>query len=127
MKKITIENMSKKNILVKEVLLADSFYYRLKGLMGKKELKENEGLCLKPCKSVHTFFMKFNIDVLFVDNNDVVCGIVENLRPWQVSSYYRTSRYVIELKAGAIEKYKIELGDKINISSNTASELSLIL
>ena len=106
---ITNEN----KILLEDVLIADSFYFRFKGLMGKKTLDKKEGLLIKPCNSIHTFFMKMNIDVAFLDNDNIVVAIYKDMRPWKISKIYTNSNFVIEGNAGSLSELKI--GDKIKI------------
>lgn len=115
MKKVEIINVTKENIICSDGALANSFFSRLKGLIGKNELKINEGLCILPCKSVHTFFMKFSIDVIFVDKNGIVCKIAKNLKPYKISKYISKAQYVIELSSGMCNRFKIEIGDIIEL------------
>lgn len=115
MKKVEIRNISKGNIIASRGRVADSFFTRLKGLIGREELDKNEGLCIKPCKGVHTFFMRFNIDIVFVDENGVAGEIVRNLKPNRVSKYISDTSYVIELSEGMCEEINIEIGDKIEL------------
>lgn len=115
MKKIKIQNITKKNTIAGEGALADNFYTRLKGLIGKKTLAVDGAVCIKPCKSVHTFFMRFSIDVIFIDENGLVCEIVRNIKPYRVSKYVLKAKYVIEILSGNAQKLKIELGDRIEI------------
>lgn len=113
MKKIEIKNITKKNTIASKGALADNFYTRLKGLIGRKALGVDEAVCIKPCKSVHTFFMRFSIDVIFIDENGLVCEIVRNIKPYRVSKYVSNARYVIEILTGNAHKLGIELGDRI--------------
>ncbi|RKD28855.1 hypothetical protein BET03_07035 [Thermohalobacter berrensis] len=108
-----IRNISKSNVLVKNGMLADNFFTRFKGLMGKKELKKGEALCIKPCKGIHTFFMRFNIDAVFINKKGKVCKIIKNLRPWKIAPYVKEAEMVIELPKGAVDEFMIEIGDKI--------------
>ncbi len=103
----------KNGIILERVVIADNFSTRLKGLMGKKSLGENDGLLIKPCNSIHTFFMKFNIDVVFIDKNNRIISIYRNMLPWKFSKIYFESQFCIE---GNKECFKdLKIGDKINI------------
>lgn len=115
MKKVEIRNISKESIIASRAWVADSFFTRLKGLIGRKKLDEDEGLCIKPCKGVHTFFMRFSIDVVFVDKNGEVCEVVKGLKPYRVSKYISDTSYVIEFSEGMCEEINIEIGDKIEL------------
>ena len=82
---------------------ADRFTSRLKGLMFKKIPLQNEGLWLIPCNSIHMFFMKFPIDVVFLDREQKVIKIVQHLKPWKLIPPVKEAYSVIELPSGAIE------------------------
>lgn len=115
MKKVEIINVTKGNIICSDGALADVFFSRLKGLIGKSELKDSQGLCIIPCKSVHTFFMKFSIDVVFVDKHGIVCEIIKNLKSYKISKYISKAHYAIELSSGMCDKADIELNDLIDL------------
>jgi hypothetical protein len=106
---LTIDN----ELILENVSIADSFYSRFKGLMGKKNINVNQGLIIKPCNSIHTFFMKFNIDIVFIDSNNKVVDIYLNLAPRKISKIYKNAKFVIEGKAGSLVKLK--KGDQIKI------------
>ena len=71
------------------------------GLMGKPHLPSGEGLVIKPCSSIHTHFMRFPIDVIYVNKENVVVGVDRELKPWRFGRFYKKVHYVIELPAGA--------------------------
>jgi uncharacterized protein len=85
------------------------------GLMGRKTLSEGGGLIIRPCSSVITFFMRFPIDVLFVDANGRVVHMVYAMRPWRTGRLVRASRYVVELPTGVLKATETALGDTIEI------------
>lgn len=118
MKKIKIINISNGKIIAERGLLANNFFSRFKGLIGRDDLGYDEGLCILPCKSVHTCFMKFSIDVIFVDRNDKVCKIIQDLKPWKISGFVKNAKYVIEVPANKSEMLRIEVGDKVEIRIN---------
>jgi len=84
-------------------------------LMWKRRLSDNEGLLLTPCNSLHTMFMRFPIDVLFLDNDFTVVKTIENLKPWRVTSICKNSCQVVELKAGSVDDLVINVGDKLSV------------
>ncbi|MBM7557187.1 DUF192 domain-containing protein [Halanaerobacter jeridensis] len=110
-------NASKNNIIVNEVRVANTFWQRLVGLLRHKELKENEGLIIKPCQIVHTFFMSFTIDLVFIDGHGQVLELIENLKPNRISPFVVESEQVIELASGVIQTKGIELEDEILIKN----------
>src|SRR5450830_1372527 len=97
-------NKTKKTIIVGNLIVADRFWPRLKGLMGKRDMSEDEGLLLVPCNSVHCMFMRFPIDVLFLDKDFNIVKLLDNLKPWRMTSIIRKAHQVIELKAGTSAK-----------------------
>lgn len=102
-------------IIVHEGYIANNFGTRLKGLMFKKSFDKGCGLIILPCNSIHMFFMRFPIDVLFMSKEDKVVGIKENIKPWQLSKVYWAAEYVIELPVGTVQETRTTLGDKLNI------------
>ncbi|WP_416394982.1 DUF192 domain-containing protein [Allohahella sp. A8] len=80
---------------------ADTFFGRLRGLMGKASLPEGEALMFTPCSSVHTFFMRFAIDVVYLDKERRIVKICEQLKPWRMSLCFG-ARSVVELNAGKV-------------------------
>ncbi len=109
MKKITI---SGNEIIIIE---ANTFYKRFVGLMGKKEIKQNQAMLIKPCSSIHTCFMKFTIDVVFLNKNNIVVDTLENLAPWKLSGNIKDANQVLEMSAGAIKRLNIKKNMKVTI------------
>lgn len=102
-------------MLVERLLMADHFWQRFAGLMGKLELARREGLLIVPCKAVHTMFMLFPIDVLFLSRDFTVVRIIENLRPWRATATVINSYQVLELNAGFAVRTGTAVGDKLSI------------
>jgi uncharacterized membrane protein (UPF0127 family) len=101
--------------ILNRVWLADSFITRLKGLMFRKTLEENEGMLITPCRQIHTFFMKFPIDVLFINREGIVQEAITDMPSGRVSSFVKTGISVLEMKAGMIKKYSIDKGSFLEI------------
>ena len=118
MKRYKILNSSNDITLLEDASLADSYFTRLKGLLGKSSLKDDEGLIIKPCNSVHTIGMKFSIDIAFVDKNNVIIHIIKDMVPGKLSSIVKKSSYVIESKGGLFEG-KVNIGDRVDISEKS--------
>ena len=89
---------------------------RMKGLLGKNSLNEGEGLLIKPCKVVHTFGMKFPIDVIFLDNNNFVIAVSKELPPNRLTPVYMRAAAVIELPAGTLEATTTAVGNQLEIA-----------
>lgn len=81
------------------IRVAQTFWSRLRGLLFRPALIGNQALYLAPCSSVHTFFMTYNIDVVFVDRNGCVMKVVMRLRPWRIA-WCRGAHAALELRAG---------------------------
>jgi hypothetical protein len=92
--------------------IADRTLARMRGLLGRKGLEPGGGMLLTPEPSVHMFFMRFPIDVIFLDRNNRVVGIKHNLRPWKVAGA-RGAYATLELPAGAAGAVGIEVGDEL--------------
>ncbi len=88
---------------------AKTYFARAKGLLGRNSLPEDEGLLLKPCKQVHTLFMKFTIDVVFIDKHNKIIHL-ETLRPFKISKYVWKAKAVIEFAEGTIERNRLTKG-----------------
>lgn len=87
--------------LAAAVGLADGWWSRLRGLMGRPPLQPGEGLWIRPCQQVHTQFMRAPIDVVFVDAEGRVLRVLPAMQPWRFSPFLRQARAVLELPAGA--------------------------
>ena len=79
--------------------------------MLARPLPPGAGLVIVPCSSIHTQFMRFPIDVLYVNKEDVIVGIDRNLRPWRIGRFYKKVHYVVELPAGGAEACQV--GDRL--------------
>lgn len=117
-KMVKLYNTSKNNTIVcEQVVIADSFLKRLKGLLGKKTLPNSQCLWIKDCPSVHTFFMRFSIDVVFVDKKLKVTNIHKNLEPWRMTPLFQIkNNSCFEFKAGELSD-TIKLGDQLDVQT----------
>lgn len=108
--------------IASDLRTADTLFSRTKGLLGRSCLPKGEGLWIKRCNSIHTAFMKFPIDVLFVDKNLKVVSVYENLKPWRITRLHLCASSVIELPAGTLAdttmgKGKLLLGQTLSIKT----------
>ena len=95
--------------------MADTAVSRLVGLLNRPSLAAGEGLVITQCRSIHMFFMRFSIDVIFVDRKDRVVGLVKNIAPFRLSPYFWNASYVIELPPGTIAASQTALGDEVRL------------
>ena len=115
-KYLKITNTSNNTIVAEKVQVADSFWQRFCGLMLRKSLDENEGLLIKPCKSIHMLFMRFSIDAVFLDANNKITGLYRQLRPWiGLSSWHSDASCVLELCSGTIDSTKMQLNNELKM------------
>ena len=96
-------------------VVADRPLARVKGLLGRAEMGRDEGLLLRPAASIHTCFMRFPIDAVFLDANLLVVGVEPNVRPWRTVRR-RGARAVLELAAGESERRGIRAGERLALS-----------
>jgi uncharacterized protein len=113
-------------IVCESVTVADTYFRRLGGLLGRSRLDSNQGLVLRPSFSIHTWFMRFPIDVVYVDADQVVIKIAESLRPFRTSSA-RGAREVVELAAGECARRGLTVGDRVAWASQAPVQASLAL
>jgi len=95
---------------------AHTVFSRMKGLLGRNSLNEGEGLLISPCKGVHTFGMKFPIDVIVLDNNNYVIAVSNSLAPNRMTPLYMRAASVIELPAGTLNATITEVGNHLEIA-----------
>jgi uncharacterized protein len=100
------------DVLADKVELAETHGTRRRGLLGRDGLEPSSGLVLSPCWAVHTFFMRFSIDVIFLDAQDAVVRIVSELAPWRIAAC-SGARTTVELAAGALRGRDIVVGDRV--------------
>lgn len=98
--------------------VADTYFKRLKGLMFTKELPTQYALQIIPCKEIHTFFMNYSIDVLYIDSKNNIVSIDENLKPGKVGRFVKKAKFVIELPEGKIKEFDIKVGQTVAFISD---------
>ena len=109
-----ILNLTQKTLLASDARLADTPISRMTGLLNRTSLSEGEALIITRCSSIHMLFMRFPIDVVFVDKAGLVVGVVENIKPYQFSPVFWKADCAIELPVMTIEKTRTALGDQIS-------------
>ena len=86
--------------------------------MFQRTLKKDSGLAMSPCNSIHTFFMRFSIDVIFLDRGNRVIRILNELKPWRFSPVVFGADRVLEVKGGMAAAKKIRVGDELYFMIN---------
>jgi uncharacterized protein len=100
------------DVVCDRCVVADSPASRMKGLLGRSELRPGEGLLLRPASAIHTFFMRFPIDAVFLDREWRVVGIAGDVPPWRTAAR-RGAKAVLELPAGESARRGLALGDQL--------------
>ncbi|MGH3132186.1 MAG: DUF192 domain-containing protein [Gaiellaceae bacterium] len=109
-------------IVCERCVVADRAHRRMRGLLGRRRLNPGQGMVLRPAFAIHTHFMRFPIDAVFLDSDQVVIAIEHSLRPWRTASC-RGAREVVELAAGECERRGLEVGDRVAWASRSASDV----
>ena len=117
---VTIFNATKQTLLGDRISVADTGPTRNKGLLGHTGLAAGEGLWIIPTEAIHTFFMKFEIDVIFVDKKMRVTKVVHSMKKWRIAISWR-AQSVVELAPGTARKANTEPGDFLEVREHAES------
>lgn len=108
-----IINTTRQTLVALEVEMADTYWRRLKGLMFRSGLPAHHGLWIVPCADIHSCFMRFPFDALFVDKELKVLHLAENMKAWRISKIVKGGHAVLELPGGTIAASQTEIGDQL--------------
>lgn len=114
--RLKIVNRTRGTTLGHSVEVADHGAARNKGLLGRNGLADGGGLWIVPCEAVHTFGMRFPIDLVYIDRERVVKKVRSHVRPWRLSGCL-TAHSVIELTAGTVAATQTRRGDALEFSA----------
>jgi uncharacterized protein len=114
-----IVNLTRGTVVCEHAVIADRAFPRMRGLLGRRTLHGDEGILLQPAPSIHTAFMRFPIDVVFLDRDLHVVKLVETLGPWRMASA-RRARAALEIAAGEAAARGVEVGDRLAPLTDTA-------
>ena len=112
--KVTVRNQTRNTVLAMAAEVADSSAKRRVGLLKHKKLDPGDGLWITPCESVHTFFMKFAIDLVYLDRQKRVRKVRHAVPPWRLSACL-TAHSILELPAGTAKQTGTQRGDTLAI------------
>jgi uncharacterized membrane protein (UPF0127 family) len=115
MKQVGVRNATRATVIGTRIAVADTFFTRLVGLLGRRGLDSDAGLWIRPSSGVHTFGMLFSIDVIALDRKLCVRAVWPKLRPWRISGVGWRIHSVIELPTGSIQRGNIQPGDQMEI------------
>jgi uncharacterized membrane protein (UPF0127 family) len=113
---IKVVNETRGVTLAERAQRAENIWSRFVGLMGKASFPEGSGLEITQCAGIHTFFMRFPIDVLFLDDAGKVIRAIPDLRPWRATGIYITATRTVELPAGTIARTGTTAGDRVEVT-----------
>jgi uncharacterized protein len=114
-RRIQVQNTTRGTTLAECMEVADTSAKRNKGLLGRKTLNAGEGLWIIPCESVHTFFMQFSIDLVYLDRKKSIRKLRHGVPPWRISGCL-TAHSVLELPAGTLQNTQTKMGDVLVFS-----------
>jgi uncharacterized protein len=110
---IRLVNRTRGALLAERVELAVATAERFRGLLGRTEFPRGTALAISPCAAIHTFFMKFAIDAVFLDRGGRVVRVLPHLRPWRATRFHRHATQVVELPAGTLARTGTREGDQL--------------
>jgi uncharacterized protein len=121
---VFVYNKTKETFLAFRVRVADSFFSRLVGLLGRRSLKLDSGVWIVPANAIHTIGMLFTFDLVLVDQNFKVVGLRELIRPFRITWPNLRAESVLELPAHTIFKSRTEVGDQLVIERYEAKKVA---
>src|ERR1700743_2320159 len=122
MRVVTVTDETRGTVIGNRIEVAETSLTRMVGLLGRRGLNAGEGLWIRPSSGVHTFFMKFSIDVIGLDREMNVVRLWRRLVPWRVTSVSLKLNSVIELGPGAIDACQVQIGDRLAIASGVGAQ-----
>jgi len=123
-RQVFVYNKTKETFLAFRVRVADSFFSRLVGLLGRRSLKLDSGVWIVPANAIHTIGMLFTFDLVLVDQNFKVVGLRELIRPFRVTWPNLRAESVLELPAHTIFKSRTEVGDQLVVERYEAKKVA---
>jgi uncharacterized protein len=111
---VRVVNESRQKVLGGRIRVAHTLGSRMRGFILSTPPAAGEGLFLAPCRGVHTYWMRFPLDVLFLDEHGGVIAAHAGLAPGRRTPIYRTARFALELPEGAIQSTDTAVGDRLS-------------
>ncbi len=118
--RLKVTNLTRNTVLATRMEVASTSAQRSKGLLGRNGLAPGGGLWIIPCESVHTFFMRFPIDLVYLDRKNRIKKVRSEVGPWRISACF-SAHSVLELAAGAIRSTETRRGDTLEFSPAPSS------
>ena len=121
--RMLVSNVTRETVLGTQVEVADSGPKRNKGLLGREGLEPGGGLWIVPCESVHTFAMRFPIDLIYLDRDLRIKKVRSNVPPWRLSGCL-SAHSVLELSSGTIQATQTKAGDRLKFTTASSPSTS---
>lgn len=109
------------DIIVGTIEVADRWYQRMRGLLGRSQLESDRGMHITPCNGIHTFFMKFPLDLIFLNRSLEVVKIEKNVVPGRTVAGGVGAWSVVELAGGTLTNGELTVGDKVTLETSVRS------
>jgi len=109
-----VRNRQRGTVLGEAIEVAESAAQKVKGLLGRDCLLDGQGLLFKKCSSLHTFFMSFPIDIIFLNKDRKVLKVSQNVKPFHLVAAPLRAYYALELPATAVSKSQTKAGDNLS-------------
>ena len=110
---------SNETLLINNVNTAFELKQRLIGLLKHQDLATGEGLWIKPCTSIHSFFMRFTFDAIFLNQDNVIVRMYQDFKPFRISAFIPSATSVLEMPAGTLAKHNLNLGQTLSFTPRT--------
>jgi hypothetical protein len=120
--RLQVLNLNRGTVLATCLEVANTGPKRNKGLLGRKGLAPGEGLWIVPCESVHTFFMQFPIDLVYLDRNNRIRKVRSSVPPWRLSVCL-SAHSILELPSGTIRESQTQAGDMLEFAPAAATTI----
>jgi len=121
-----ITNRTRNTLIGTRVRQAATFWSRLRGYIGRPEPRQGEGILFVPCKAIHTCWMSFSLDVLFLDEKGKVLKLVRAMAPWKFTRLVPGARYALEVPVGTINASGTSVGDELTWRNPSPYHFSFI-
>jgi hypothetical protein len=118
--RLRVSNLTRNTVLATCMEVADSAAKRSRGLLGRECLAPGEGLWIRPCEAVHTFWMRFPIDLIYLDRKNRIRKLVNSVPPWRLSACL-LAHSVLEFPSGTIRDTHTQPGDTLEFSAASAA------
>ena len=118
-KQFKVKNTSNGNIILANCAATENALERMVGLLGRKSISMDEGLWIESCNSIHTLFMRFPIDAVFLDSNGKILTIYRELKPWRMSWIHFRAHSVLELASGQSNRLQLRVGEVLQPCSTS--------